>query len=1086
MRKNLSKSNKKNVSLPNLLKIQFDSYNWLFEEGISEIIDEMGPIEDTTGKGWELSFSDLRLDVPNISYDEALYKRATYDAPWYLTATLKDKINKLEDKKEIYMGDIPLMSNKGTYVINGVEKIVINQLVRSEGVLFGTEVSPSTGKLLATSKIVPKNGVWLDIQTSRTGVITVKIDRRRKLPITTLFRIFGLETDEQIIEAFKDYDTDPEISYIGATLAKDPSSNREEAALEIYKKMRPGEPLNVENALYLVDTHLFSNPRRYTLGKVGRYKLNQVLGLDIANDANHRLLTKDDLIRTIGKVIEINNGVAEASDVDHLSNRRVKGVGEQLQAAIRVGFLQLEKNVKERMALQPRDSFPTPTALISARSVAAKVHTFFASGQLTQLQEQQNPISSLAHLRRISVLGPGGLKKERASFSVRDVHYSSFGKICPVRSPEGQSIGLINYLALFTRVNEYGFLETPYYKLDKTKKGTKVTDELVYLSAYDESNAKITDFTVETDEKGYIAQDQIPIRHGEEIYLGSVQEAEYIQVVPRQIVGVLAGLIPFLQNNDVARALMGTQQMSQSVPLVKAEAPLVGTGVEEDIAKNSGAVIYAEAAGTVDYADGTKVLLKTKDGKEFEYRTAKFLKTNDGTNFNQTVKVVTGQKVKKGDILIEGSSIDNGEASIGVNLVTAYTIFEGYEFEDGFVVSDRLVKDDVLTSVHVSEYKCKVLETKLGPEQVSFDIPNVAEERLRNLDESGIVAVGSQVKGGDILVGKVQPKGEVELTAEERLLRAIFGEKARDVRDTSEYMKHGEQGVVIGVKRVSKKENDKLGAGVIEEITVYVAQMKKVDLGDKLAGRHGNKGVISAIIPEADMPHLEDGTPVDVIISAEAVLKRMNVGQILEAPLALAGKKLGKKYTVPSLEPLAEEAIEKELKEAGLPIDGKVNLIDGRTGEMFDNPVLVGMTYVLKLVHISDEKAHARSIGPYSMVTQQPLGGKSQMGGQRLGEMEVWALEAYGAAHLLKEMLTIKSDDIVGRSKAYNAIISGQPIPESTVPESFKVLVRELNGLGIGIEDAGEFDPIETSEPAEAVKNLDDLAEAVAASQDEE
>jgi DNA-directed RNA polymerase subunit beta len=1026
------------------------------------------------------------IEKENISIEQALHTGRTYDAPWYLTAVVEDPIAKKQKKQVIYMGDIPLMTPKGTFVINGVERVIVNQLIRSEGVLFTGAVSPITGQFLAGAKVLPKNGVWLEIETARSGVISVKIDRKRKITITTLLRVFGLETDEDIRKAFEDVETSPEINYIDSTISKDPSSSYDEASLEIYRKMRPGEPLVLENARALVES-MFFNKRRYSLGEVGRFKLNQVLGLNIPNDSDNRLLTLEDLIQIVKNIIELNNGIGDISDIDHLANRRVKSIGELLQNQIRIGFLRMEKNIKEKMSLQPRDVLPEPSVLISPRAVAANIHSFFASGQLSQMQDQQNPLTSLDHLRRFSVMGPGGLTKERASMAVRDVHYSSFGRVCPVRTPEGPNIGLINYMAMYARVNKYGFLETPYQKIEKDSKGrVRVSDEVVYLAAYDEEKSYITDASVEVDDKGYVTQTQVPLRRGGQFILGDVNLADYIEVVPRQIVGISAGLIPFLANDDVARALVATQQMSQAVPLVKSEAPIVGTGIESFIADNAYAVVKAEGPGKIAYADANKVIV-SYDGKrdKVEYKAAKFLKSNLDTSYDQYVRVSTDQKVKKGDVLIEGPAIVNDELSLGTNVRVAYMIWEGYEFEDGIVISDRLVREDVLTSIHISDYNVSVLETKLGPEEITRDIPNVSEEALRNLDEEGIVAIGSKVRSGDILVGKVAPKGEADLSAEERLLRAIFGEKAKDVRDNSLVMPHGEHGVVIGVKRVSRAENDELPAGVLEEITVYVAQQKKVEVGDKLAGRHGNKGVISAIVPEIDMPHLDDGTTVDIIFSSEAVLKRMNVGQILEAPLGMAGRKLNKTYAVPSLEPINEEDIEKELKEAGLPVSGKMRLKDGRTGEYFHDEIVVGEAYILKLIHMSEEKMHARSTGPYSLITQQPLGGKAQFGGQRFGEMEVWALQAYGAAHILREMLTIKSDDLVGRTQAYSAMIQGKPIPESSIPETFKLLVRQMNGLSLGLETIGgeDVEPEVTGE--ETVQQEMEVAEGAATESDE-
>lgn len=1040
------------LPLPNLSAVQLESYEWFLQDGIQEVLDELGIIEDNSGRGWILELSNSRIQRPNISLEEALRVGRSYDAPWYLTATVKDPINNEEKSQEIYMGDLPLMTEQGTFIINGVERVIVNQLIRSEGVLFTGETSSVTGQLLGGAKILPQHGAWLEFTTSRRGVISVRIDRRRKLSVTTLLRVFGLETDEDILDAFAEVETDPEINYTEKSLAKDPAGSYEEACLEIYRKVRPGEPLVLENAKELVE-EMFFNPKRYSLGEVGRFKLNQELGLNFPNTPENRILQLEDLIKIVSRIIQLNNGIGEVTDVDNLGNRRVRRVGELLQNRVRVGFLRLARNVRGRMTLQSRDELPGPSKIISPRAVTANIQSFFATGRLSQFQDQQNPLTSLAHIRRLSVLGPGGLTKERASMAVRDVHYSSFGRICPVRTPEGPNIGLINYLAMYARINKYGFIETPYIKLEREKDKIRVTNELEYLAAYDEEDKNITDASVTVDSDGYITDEQVPLRLHGDFFLGNALNAEYMEVIPKQIVGISAGLIPFLSNDDITRALVAAQQLSQAVPLIDPEAPLVGTGIEKPVADNSGAVIRAEEAGEVIYADSTKIIVKYKnDKKEKTYQPNKFVKSNVSTNYNQSVRVETGQKLKKGDILFEGPASDNGLISLGANVKVAYMIWEGYEFEDGIVVSDRLVKEDVLTSIHINDYDISVVETKLGPEELTSDIPNVSEYALRNLDEDGIVTVGSEVRSGDILVGKVAPKGEVDLSAEERLLRAIFGEQAKEVRDTSLRMPHGSHGVVIGVKRVTREDNDQLSVGVLEEITVYVAERRKISVGDKLAGRHGNKGVISAIVPEVDMPHLEDGTPVDVVFSSEAVLKRMNMGQILEAPLGLAARKLGRRYLVPPLEVVSGERIVEQLEEADLPATGKFRLIDGRTGKYFKDKVVVGETYVLKLVHMSEEKMHARSTGPYSLVTQQPLGGKSQFGGQRFGEMEVWALEAYGAAHTLKEMLTIKSDDLIGRTKAYSSIIQGTPIVESTIPETFKLLVRQLNGLALGFE----------------------------------
>jgi DNA-directed RNA polymerase subunit beta len=1063
MRYDFSKRNEL-LPLANLTGVQTKSYQWLLKEGLDEVLGEVGTIEDYSGRGWVLQFYNPTFDKPNITIDNAFFTGRTYDAPWYLKATIKDSIEKKEKTQNIYMGDIPVMTDRGTFIINGVERVVVSQLTRSEGVLFTSETSPITGATLGGAKVLPKNGVWLEIETSRTGIISVKIDRRRKLAITSLLRVFGLVSNESIKKAFEGVDTNPETNYIDATLARDPSANYDEACLEIYKKMRPGEPLVLENAKALVHS-MFFNPRRYSLGKVGRFKVNQKLELAMPNDNKHWLMFQEDLVKIVSRVIEINNGSAVADDIDHLGNRRVKSMGELLQNQIRIGFLQLERNVKERMSLHPREVLPEPSALISTRIIASKVHSFFATGQLSQQHDQQNPLTSLDHTRRLSLMGPGGLTKERASMAVRDVHYTHYGKICPVRSPEGPNIGLITYMTQYAVVNEYGFLETPYRKIVVTNGKAKVTDTVVYLAAYDEDKVFIADASAKLDAKGYILDERISMRKGSDFVIRGAENAEYMDLIPRQIVGTSAGLIPFLSNDDVNRSLVATQQMSQAVPLVKPEAPIVGTGTEEAVALNTGYVVVAEGDGEVVFADAAKVVVQYKDKKaKTEYKLAKFIKSNQDTCINQVVRVVTGQKVKKGVVLAEGPGIVNKEVAIGTNIKAAYMIWRGYEYEDGIVISDRLVKDDILTSIHISDYTVLVLETKLGPEEITKDIPNVSEDALRNLGEDGIVAIGSKVRSGDVLVGKVAPKGETDLSAEERLLRAIFGEKAKEIRDNSLTMPHGERGVVIGVKRVTREDNKELQSGVIEEVTVYVAQQRKIEVGDKLAGRHGNKGVISVIAPEIDMPHMEDGTTVDIIFASDTVLKRMNVGQILEAPLGFAGRKLNKTYTVPVFESPSEEDYQKELAEAGIPVTGKVKLIDGRTGEYFEHPVLVGETYILKLYHMAEDKMHARSTGPYSLITQQPLGGKAQFGGQRFGEMEVWALEAYGAANILQEMLTIKSDDFSGRTQAYRSILQGLDIPTPSIPESFKLLVRELNGLALGISPVGvvKAEPSET------------------------
>ena len=1044
------------IPLENLLTIQIDSYEHFLREGIAEVLDEVNPIEDTTSRGWQLSFSQPQLGEPKTTVDEAMRRGITYAAPWYLKATIKDTKRGETRTAKIFMGDLPLITKTGSFIINGVERAVVNQLTRSEGVFFTAEKDPSTGETLAGAKILPQNGAWLEFETSRKGILTVRIDRKRKVAATTLLRLFGLEKNEEILKTFADVDTGARIRYIETTLEKDAATSRDAAILEIYKRIRPGERLILDNARPVIESMFFDN-RRYNLGKVGRFKLNQKLGLNTPNNREHWILSQKDLVLVIKKIIELNNGIGEADDIDHLGNRRVRSVGELLKRQVRIGFLQMERNIKGRMSLQPKDKLPSPTILVSSRPVAARIHSFFSSSQLSQFMSQHNPLDGLDHLRKLSVKGPGGLTRERASFSVRDAHYTHYGRICPVRTPEGPNIGLDTHLALYARVNEYGFLETPYRRIVKEKDGRmRVTDEVVYLAAYDEDDYFITTASVKVDKKGYLLEERIPLRHKGEFFVGQRERAQFMDVTPKQIVGAAASLIPFLSHDDVNRALVGAAQESQAVPLVKPQAPLVGTGLERVLAENSGVLVRAEEAGIVTYVDATKIEVKNRKGRKKVYQLRKFAKSNQETCYNQKPVVEKGQRVRKGDLLADGPSCENGELALGTNLRIAYMSWGGLTYEDAMVISDRLVKEDVLSSIMISKHTVQVLETKLGPEEITRDIPNVSEKALRNLDENGIVVVGAEVKAGDILVGKIAPKGEAELTAEERLLRAIFGEKAREVRDNSLRVPHGESGTVIGVKILTREENEELPAGVLSEIHVLVAQKRKIMVGDKLAGRHGNKGVIAKIVPQEDMPYLPDGTTIDIIISPTSVVSRMNVGQLLEAHLGAAAEKLGKKYAIPPFEEFKEEFLVEELKKAGLPTSGKVRLIDGRTGEYFDQEVVVGNAYILKLIHLVEDKVHARSTGPYSKITQQPLGGKAQFGGQRLGEMEVWALEAYGAAYTLQEMLTIKSDDLFGRTKAYQAILQGEEIPAPTIPESFKLLVRELNGLCLNVEPISE------------------------------
>jgi len=1070
------------LPLSDLATVQQESFDLLISEGIREVLEEINPIQDYTGRGWELSFFKPRFGSPRLTIGEAIKKGLTFAAPWYLTAELKEVKSGKKVRQELYMGDLPQMTPGGTFVISGVERAVVNQLLRSEGIYFSQTIDPSTGAPLSSARILPKNGAWLEFSTTKSRYLTVKISNYRKMAVTTLLRAFGLTRDEDIKAAFADVDTDPDRPFIAETLKRDGTKSYEEALLEVFSKVRPGEPPLFDTAK-LTFERIFFDLRRYDLGRAGRFKLNEKLELNLdPSERKNRLLSREDIIAAIKKVIELNHGVGEITDIDHLGNRRVRTVGELIQQQLRIGFIQMERVVKERMSLQARDQLPKPAALISTRPIEARLHSFFASSQLSQYHEQVNPLSGLEHLRRLSVKGPGGLTAERASFSVRDAHYTHYGRICPVKTPEGTSIGLTTHMSLFAKVNALGFLESPYRKIKKTPKGSIVTKEIVYLTASQEDKYVVTDASVKLGKDGRILDERIPLRHKSNFFFGSAENADLMDVTPRQIVSASAALIPFLAHDDVNRALMASNMVGQAVPLVNPEAPVVGTGVEKDLAVNSGLTIMAEEDGKVTYADSQVLEVSYKGtAKKKRFELLKFVKSNDETCYNQTVLVETGQTFKKGDILVDGPSTDQGELAIGRNLTVAYMYWDGFGYEDAIIVSDRLRREDLLSSIHISEHGIQVLETKLGPEEVTRDIPNVSEEALRNLDESGIAVVGSKVQGGDILVGKIAPKGETELSAEERLLRAIFGEKAREVRDVSLRVPHGEWGTVVGIKILNKGEAD-LPEGVLQEISVRVAQVRKITVGDKLAGLHGNKGVISKIVPSEDMPYLSDGTPVDIILEPHSVINRMNLGQLLESHLGWAGVKLGKKYAVPVFEKLPEDFLANELKEAGLPVSGKTRLYDGRTGEAFEQDITVGNAYILKLEHLAEDKIHARSTGPYALITQQPLGGKAQFGGQRFGEMEVWALEAYGAAYTLQEMLTLKSDDLVGRSAAYRAIVQGEEIPEPTLPESFKLLVRELNGVGINITPLSEGKkeapaPTAEAKSAEAIeKEIEELA----------
>lgn len=1071
---------KKERSLPklDLTLVQRESWQEFLDKGISSELAEISPIDDFTGKNWRLVLGDHRLGDPKISARTAQSKDLTYASPLTISATLINKRSGKEVSQDVFLGNIPQMTSRGTFVVNGIERAVINQIVRSPGVYFSGDIDTSSGRMLYMSEVRPLHGSWLEFEITRNDVIAARIDRRRKVTATTLVRAMGIENDEEIISIFKEVDADISHQYIKSTLDKDPAKNREEALLEIYRKMRPGEPVLIENAETLFE-NMFTNARRYSLGKVGRFKINKRLGLEVPNEKANWVLSSEDVVGALKYLIGLQNGKGRVDDIDNLANRRLKRVGELVASnAFRIGLLRLERAVKEKMSIVSADDKPTPSTLINARPLIASLNEFFRSNQLSTILDDTNPVSELDNLRRVSVLGPGGINRERASFSIRDVNSSQYGRIDPVRTPEGPNIGLVTYLALWAKVNEYGFIETPYRKVKKMKRAgkqlVKITDEIVYLAADDEEEFHIADSAVNTNRSGIITDLRVAFRYQGNVKEGPVHLVDLVDVTPRQIVGASASLIPFLSHDEGNRALMGSNMQCQAVPLVVTDSPIVGTGMETEIAEGMSRVVRARNSGKVENADSEKIVVKlskktddtsseevevTDNGKRETYRLSKFKRTSHSTCYNQRTVVGVGDRVKKGNLLADGPAMDNGELALGSNLVIAYASFEGYGFEDSILISDRLVKDDLLTSIHIEEYDADIVDTKLGPEELTRDIPNVAETELANLAEDGIVVVGSEVGPNDILVGKIAPKGETELTSEERLLRAIFGEKAGEVRDTSLRVPHGEKGTVVDVTILDREKGDELGPGVLMKVIVKVAQMRKITVGDKIAGRHGNKGVIAKILPVSDMPYLDDGTPVDIIISPLSVINRMNLGQLLECHLGWALHKKGEKGKIPVFDKITEEVITEELKDAGVPVTGKSRLRDGRTGEPFKEDTVVGVGYFMKLTHMVEDKTHARSTGPYSLVTQQPLGGKAQMGGQRLGEMEVWGLEAHKAAYVLQEMLTIKSDDVVGRARAFEAIVKGTDIPEATVPESFKVLVRELNSLGLSIETKGGTDP---------------------------
>ncbi|OGM05742.1 DNA-directed RNA polymerase subunit beta [Candidatus Woesebacteria bacterium GWB1_43_5] len=1079
--------------------VQRESWGRFLKEGVAEELAERSPIDDFTGKNWRLVLENPQLGEPAISVRHAQAKGLTYASPIKVSATLINKKTGKEYHQEVFLGELPQMTKRGTFVINGIERAVINQLVRSPGVYFTGSLEPSSGRMLHNAELRPLRGSWLEFEVGRGGVIIGRIDRRRKLVSTLFLRALGIESDNEIKSLFADCDIDKNHRYIEATLAKDPSSNREEALLEIYRKLRPGEPAVIENAQSLFEG-LFFDSKRYDLGKVGRFKINKRLGLNLPNNKENWVLKRDDIISALTYLINLQNGKGRVDDIDHLSNRRLRRVGELVAVnAFRVGLLRLERSVKEKMSLISPEDRPQPSLLVNARPLIAALNEFFRSSQLSTILDDTNPLSEIDILRRVTVVGPGGVNRERASFSIRDVNASQYGRIDPVRTPEGPNIGLVTYLALYAKVNEFGFIEAPYRRVEKIKKGkttkVKITNEVVYMTADDEQEFHITHAEVKTDRYGNITDERLPFRYQGKVFEGDRELIDFIDLTPRQVVGASSSLIPFLAHDEGNRALMGANMMCQAVPLVTPESPVVGTGMEGAVAESMNRAIRARHAGVVEYADGERIVVKLDKkaditeseedmaifdaGSREEYILTKFRRTSRSTCYDQRVVVRPGDKVKKGTLLADGPACEDGELALGRNLVVAYMSFEGYGFEDSILVSERLIKADLMTSVHIEEYDAEVVDTKLGAEELTRDIPNVSEEDLANLAEDGIVVVGAEVGQNDILVGKIAPKGETELTSEERLLRAIFGEKAREVRDTSLRVPHGERGIVVDVNILDRDRGDELGPGVLKKVIVKVAQIRKIEVGDKVAGRHGNKGVVVKVMPVADMPYLSDGTPVEIIISPLSVLARMNLGQLLEVHLGWALAATGKKATLPVFDRMEENVIESQLKEANLPVNGKAQLYDGRTGEAFKEKTVVGIGYMLKLSHMVEDKVHARSTGPYSLVTQQPLGGKAQMGGQRLGEMEVWGLEAHRAAYVLQEMLTIKSDDVVGRARAFEAIVKGVDIPEATVPESFKVLVRELNSLGLNIEAKGaRFIGDEDEETTKAGEELAEVLEA--------
>ena len=1066
------------LEMPNLIEIQKKSYDWFLFDGIASILQDISPIEDFGGRR-VLEFLDHKFGDPKHTVQEAVEKDVTYEAPLRVLTRLINKDTGEVKEDEVYLGNFPLMTNTGTFIINGAERVVVSQLVRSPGVYYGKEVEPN-GDAKFTTTIIPNRGAWIEFETDNQGFLFVRIDRQRKVSASTFFQALGCGSRDEIIELFDNNEA------MKKTVEADKIETREAALIEIYKKMRPGEPPTVDSSQNLINS-MFFDPKRYDLDNVGRYKINKKLKHDVPlfktpedeeKRRYFRQLDLQDIIWSMKKFLDVieDDQKHPTDDIDHLGNRRLRSVGELLRNQFRIGLSRMERSVKDKMTQQDIEGI-SASQLINIKPVIATIKEFFGSSQLSQFMDQTNPLAELTTKRRLSALGPGGLSRERAGFEVRDVHHSHYGRMCPIETPEGPNIGLIGALGVYGKVNEFGFIETPYRKVDK--KTGKVTNKIEYLSADEEEKYIIAQANSPIDEKGFFIDKKVDARFGADFLFVDISEVDYMDVSPKQVWSIATALIPFLEHDDANRALMGANMQRQAVPLVYSESPVIGTGMEQRAAHDTGVCILADEAGVVESSTSSEIVVKNDKGDLDRYNVIKFKRSNQGTCINQKPIVKKGDKVKKGEVLADGPSVDNGELALGRNVLVAFMTWEGYNYEDAILISEELIQDDVYTSIHIEEYPCEARETKLGAEEITREIPNVSQDAIANLDENGIIRIGAEVKAGDILVGKVTPKGETEQTSEEKLLRAIFGEKSRDVKDNSLRVPHGESGIIVDVKIFNKEDKDNaLSPGVNQIVNVYIAQKRKISVGDKMAGRHGNKGVISRILPKEDMPFLPDGTPVQIVLNPLGVPSRMNIGQVLECHLGMAATKKGVKIATSVFDGASEQDIHNMLDEVGLNKSGKTVLYDGRTGDPFDNEVTVGYVYMLKLHHLVDDKMHARSTGPYSLVTQQPLGGKAQFGGQRFGEMEVWALEAYGAAHTLQEILTIKSDDIVGRVKTYEAIVKGENIPDPGVPESFKVLIKELQSLGLDIQvlkkgvEADVFTKEEGRLPAEFMEEL--------------